>query len=542
MALNDQRGRFSGTTTAPVQRVRPSEPANYVDASSCEMWLQIGIFFDGTGNNRYRDEGKLAHSNVARLYKTYPGAALPGCHAIYIPGLGTPFPEVGEDEDTTLGGAFAMGGDSRLAYTLLQVFNAISQSLFRRDTFSKPMSKVLCKRGALSQNDMRLLQGWGLSGNFFGEGGAALRTRLLGMCADAIRGRLEAEKIPKVHECVFDIFGFSRGAAEARAFCHWLSALMEDKKLAGIPCRFRFLGIMDTVASVGVLDGVKNSVTGQTGGHTDWAIPEMMHVLPSVENCVHLVAMHEFRKNFPLDSVIVNGSLPSNCLEFAYPGSHSDVGGGYLPGELGVAIGAEGKADTLKLSQIPLNHMFECAVKAGVPLSLDRLKSDAEKASFEIHVDLKAAFDKFFKISTIGPRSLNDWALPYLVWRWNLGVDYIKTGQYTKADSVDKAYLSASNGDFCFYDELMQRSEDASKKKTYNKYDSTSANLALLELEAAELRSRVKAQSQVDPALAAFFDDYVHDSLAGFRRKLVERTSYWRYRRVFYGSGIPYTG
>ncbi|WP_206337544.1 phospholipase effector Tle1 domain-containing protein, partial [Pseudomonas viridiflava] len=83
-----------------------------------------------------------------------------------------------------------------------------------------------------------------------------------------------------------------------------------------------------------------------------------------------MVAMHEIRKNFPLDQVAVGDVMPENCHEFAYPGAHSDVGGGYAPGGLGLAIGDSPEdGDTRKLSQIPLNHMFECAVAAGTPMS-----------------------------------------------------------------------------------------------------------------------------------------------------------------------------
>lgn len=37
-------------------------------AISCQKNLQVGLFFDGTGNNHYRDQPKGLHSNVARLF------------------------------------------------------------------------------------------------------------------------------------------------------------------------------------------------------------------------------------------------------------------------------------------------------------------------------------------------------------------------------------------------------------------------------------------------------------------------------------------
>lgn len=57
------------------------------------------------------------------------------------------------------------------------------------------------------------------------------------------------------------VFGFSRGATEARVFVNWLQSLCRlDAKLSGktgamslggFPVQFDFLGLFDTVASVG---------------------------------------------------------------------------------------------------------------------------------------------------------------------------------------------------------------------------------------------------------------------------------------------------
>src|SRR5207247_2411028 len=96
-------------------------------------------------------------------------------------------------------------------------------------------------------------------------------------------------------------------------------------------------------------------------------VPEM------VENCVHMVAMHELRKNFPLDTLAIKGALPARSREFAYPGAHSDVGGGYAPGALGISVSNNlMESDALKLSQIPLHHMLACALAADVPLTKQR--------------------------------------------------------------------------------------------------------------------------------------------------------------------------
>ncbi|MEA9997458.1 DUF2235 domain-containing protein, partial [Pseudomonas sp. AA4] len=101
--------------------------------------------------------------------------------------------------------------------------------------------------------------------------------------------------------------GFSRGAAEARAFANWLEALTKVEVegetcylFAGIPISIGFMGLFDTVAAVGVA-----YVAPFAAGHMGWADDSMR--LPDsekfLERCVHLVAAHEQRGCFPLDSI-----------------------------------------------------------------------------------------------------------------------------------------------------------------------------------------------------------------------------------------------
>lgn len=534
MEMMQSNGKFRATRTAPVEYLRPSKPPQYANASACEITIQVGIFFDGTGNSLYLHKDKKGHSNVARLYEAYPHIPEKGIHAVYIPGLGKPFALINETTESVLGSAFASGGDSRIMVALLRVFNALHKGLFSTELFSAAMITALCTSSP-SKADKKLLKSVGMDDSLVADSGA-MRAPFLSVCINSIKARMKTNRSAKVCECVLDIFGFSRGATEARVFCHWLNDLLTRTGLADVPCRFRFLGLMDTVASVGIWEGVKNDQLRSTGGHSNWATPEVMRILPNVENCVHLIAVHELRKNFPLDTVLMNRELPLNCLEFAYPGSHSDVGGGYEPRELGVAV-----EDSLKLSQIPLNHLYDCALAAGVPLSKGRGTAD-----FAIHDDLLAAFEQFIDASTEAPRSLGDWMLPYLVWRWQVRKEFEKTGQVRKANPDHRRHLIASNRQFCAADEELQMSAALSfkvlkKQRPYDR-DGHQAMVFVLEPEAPDLRAKVTAQPKISPLLATFFDNFVHDSLAGFREQLVEPTGYWRYRRLFRGSEIPYTG
>ncbi len=175
------------------------------------------------------------------------------------------------------------------------------------------------------------------------------------------------------------VYGFSRGAAQARTFANWLEQLTRVEVdgqvrhlFAGLPISIEFLGLFDTVASVGFA-----YLAPFAAGHMGWAddsmrLPDSMSFL---RRCVHLVAAHEQRGCFPLDSIRRKDD-PNNDLspsryragtfEYIYPGVHSDVGGGYPSGDQGKALA--GGADVL--SQIALGHMYSEAFKAGAPLQV----------------------------------------------------------------------------------------------------------------------------------------------------------------------------
>lgn len=437
---------FSPCAKAPIAGITPVKPSQYIDPGKCEALLHIGLFFDGTNNNIEIDKPNFGHSNVARLADAYPEDLPNDIYPIYIPGVGTPFPEIGEMGKSTLGSAFAFG-------------------------------------------------------------------------------------------------------CEARVFCHWLDRLLTGGKLAGVPIRLRFVGLMDTVTSAGFLEGVVNAVNNKTGGHAGWAEAKFLRLPASVKNCVHMVSMHELRKNFPLDEIGVDGELPPNHQQFAYPGTHSDVGGGYLPGELGISLGATAmESDALKLSQIPLNHMLECAVAAGVPINKTLAVADTGHDPFTIAPTLQQAYDDFLRISGTGRRPLRGWLQPYLNWRWQMRKNYASLGHVVKANGGDKALLLAANARFVRAAEGMRVRGDVDKSKDFLSLfkgrrgpELTDAKyrqeeLSGLDPEALALLDLAQNAPPTPEVLARFFDGFVHDSLAGFAKDLVEPTGHWRYRKGFRGN------
>jgi hypothetical protein len=122
-----------------------------------------------------------------------------------------------------------------------------------------------------------------------------------------------------------DSFGFSRGAAAARSFIYKaissgpdrLKERLEAKGYAVGEVRMRFVGLFDTVASLGV-------------NHDDNTAELHLDAVENAEKVVQLAAAEEHRKNFRLTNI---KSAGTNGTQIFLPGVHSDVGGGYVDGE-----------------------------------------------------------------------------------------------------------------------------------------------------------------------------------------------------------------
>lgn len=444
---------FFSTKVAPVNGISRVKPKYGVAVGECAFYMNVGLFFDGTNNNMYRDRDDLSHTNVARLFDAYNDKD--GSYRVYVPGVGTRFPQIGELTDRKLfGGALAWGCEERILFGLLSVLDRVHMRVFgdKNFMFTEDQLRVLCSRSSLNRAEADILLPLGIGqGLMTNDTPQALLKFLVSKLEQKLQ---EPTNKVKVCECMIDVFGFSRGAAEARVFCTWLNQILVDGKLAGVIVQLRFVGLFDTVASYGV---VKDYFSHETRGHEGWAKPENLQLQPaSAKYCVHMVAMHEFRKNFPLDTILIKGTLPEGAREFAYPGAHSDVGGGYKPGELGVGVGttpAEG--DALKLAQIPLNHMFDCAVAASVPLKKERaIDPETLHNPFTIHPKVEQAYASFLTHSGSAPKRLHEWAQPYLTWRWKVRNEYADLWQVKNALEVDekgikdKDLLTSSNQRF----------------------------------------------------------------------------------------------
>jgi hypothetical protein len=329
---------------------------------TCADSLHISLFFDGTGNNEHYDT-KIAQpphpTNMARLYHASLEAADDGYFSYYIPGVGTPFPEIGELDFTFLGLAVGNGGENRINWGLLRIADALLYTLNKKQRLDLAVALVHLKAMATT---------WP-----FTHRGKSSRRKAMEAVLEPVRAKVKTAR-PKVLALKLYVYGFSRGAAEARTFINWLSELFDtpagaelpEQSLLGIPLSIEFLGLLDTVASVG-----SARMIPLTEGHMDWAegtqpLPDSARFPGWIKSCQHFVAAHEQRLSFPLESIRgADGHYPSYAKEVVYPGVHSDIGGGYPPGDQGKST-EKGEL----LSQVVLHDLYAAAYAVGAPLTV----------------------------------------------------------------------------------------------------------------------------------------------------------------------------
>ncbi len=544
------------TVRTALDKPKVCRPPAYPEAMAhkCEFILNIGLFFDGTGNNWYEDAVSQGHTNVARLWRAYKDDDMEGFFKHYVPGVGTPFKDIGEEGRSKRGLAMGWGGEARIVWGLLQVLNSTHMFLKSgKSMFDRPQMLALCSNTVVPHNPeldasrynevQTTLNNLGLSAGLVDHWAArhAFIAESAGKLTMLHHDPKTSIRLVGIH---LDVFGFSRGAAQARVFCNWLQeGLLIDGKMFGVPAQVRMLGLFDTVASVGPL----------SSGHGDWSSSENLRIPPEsvVKNCVHFVALHELRKNFPLESVRVNGQLPSNCSEHVYPGSHSNVGGGYQPGEQGKAIGVmrgDGRsvrADHLKLSQVPLNDMLQAARKT-VPINA------ADDPWMEFDTELGKANNltkefastrytqeevaQYFELINIDPNlpfieMIQAHSVAYLAWRYRL---MLNKRFHTLMSVKDAAQFDPQGLEYCKKGQALLEDQCKELGRWFPE------DTRRLHPKAGEI---YKAMQKITPSGVehGFFDAWVHDSHASFWAqvggwyKLVEPEGYVRHRGIYMG-------
>ncbi|WFL55475.1 T6SS phospholipase effector Tle1-like catalytic domain-containing protein [Klebsiella pneumoniae] len=369
---SDERRYHQELCLAAGRRVEPP----------CCKTLHISLFFDGTGNNLNHDffiANPKHPTNIARLFRATIGTGTAGgvpsddqsklfdddaegdgkYFKFYMPGVGTPFPEVNDPDYSTMGLVGAVKGEDRINWALLRIIDVLMFSA--------------TEKWLTTTESRRSLKEMSTSWNRLWFGGSHNRyeefTRLLNGLAPKLMPMLiqpEPGK-PKLTGIKLYVYGFSRGAAAARTFVRWLSELLPPPAAEG-------------------------EKPPQCGG--------------LIKKCVHLVSGHEQRLCFPLDSVRrANGKYPPCAIEVVYPGMHSDIGGGYPPGEQGKG---NAEHDGHLLSQIVLHDMYSAAFNCGAPLKVPK-QALPEKFKSQSWRVIPLDLDSQFFVSEVLSARFNAW-------------------------------------------------------------------------------------------------------------------------------------
>lgn len=485
----------------------------------CSDVVHISVFFDGTGNNKDADEEKKKWSNPARLWRNaqtlkeneQKQKITSHNHAIYVSGVGTRFN--GElnifqralaimQDHSGFGLGVGTGGTRRLDYGEDQLNDALKQVMI-----------INAKKAEID------------TGKYANE--------------KKVYSFAEVDKSLKQHRLIKKInistFGFSRGAALARAFTNQFMWQCESDcngltyGTGKYPIEFKFMGIFDTVASFGLpATNLNNNLTFEG---RDMVIDER------VKMCVHHVAGNELRFAFPVDLIHKeNGQITNpNWKELVYPGMHSDVGGGYTPGSQNVND---------NFARIPLKDMLEDAVSAGVRMfDYDQLKEKygalfAEQ--FEIQNETQRLYDavkaQMPATGKVQDQIITSMKIYYAAYGALATQKTASVSQQARSDNKIREFIPIGPSDMATE---MERLDKLKKLTESNKSGGINIFRLLspvskayeyyLGIEDWQFKSWSNGST---PEIMDFYQNYIHDSKYGFISN-AEPFSYFRQRTVY---------
>jgi hypothetical protein len=212
-----------------------------------------------------------------------------------------------------------------------------------------------------------------------------------------------------------------------------------------------------------------------------------------------------------------------------YPGSHSDVGGGYRPGALGISPLPE-----LSMSLITGLNMYKAARLAGVPL-LDWTQIDqAVRDSLTPNEKTLASFNAYVKDAAIsnGPvESVHRQHMAhYFSYRFKHRDNFTNVGPFSTASSkingddkysdqtalqktqaalIDRLKMNMVKPEVTNWDPKTVAKDHQAMKKKMNLTPSYPDKVAY------EIAERINVAA-LTPAIEKFCGEYIHDSMAGF--------------------------
>ena len=211
----------------------------------CMKMVTITLCFDGTNNHEPTDSLALPSTttNVARLYHASLGRSehetteREGFYAYYMQGVGTEFKEIGEFKPDGAGLMASVGGENRINWGLTRLIDALKRA--SGDTYldNGDAYALVHKMGTSLTEDAL---GVSLFKNSYDR-----RKEVLDQPLAELKAQIDAahtgKTIAEIKAIRLFVYGFSRGAAQARAFANWLEALTKVE-VEGTTC-YLFAGL-----------------------------------------------------------------------------------------------------------------------------------------------------------------------------------------------------------------------------------------------------------------------------------------------------------
>ncbi|MBP5100786.1 DUF2235 domain-containing protein, partial [Pseudomonas protegens] len=211
----------------------------------CCKTLHVTLTFDGTNNNNEADSASSPSScsNMARLYHASLGSddatRENGYFRYYSPGVGTVFPDIKEMVPTDMGLIAASGGENRINWGLTRLIDALKMVLTPATPLLLPATQVLVESMATCwYGNVATL---GLLENGEKKREAAMRPYMNDL-KKLLDQRREVGEKPHILAMRLYVYGFSRGAAQARTFANWLQTLTRCQGSDGA-VEYRFAGL-----------------------------------------------------------------------------------------------------------------------------------------------------------------------------------------------------------------------------------------------------------------------------------------------------------
>ncbi len=393
----------------------PKDKEDPDEKTKLPLKLYFGVFFDGTSNNmiqseiakkiKQKNKSKIENQDKNKEYKFYNS-------------INKQYKEDSDEWELVvsedIANEFVDGANQLQAvengsiqktiekgYSNIAILHSIYKGVEKeQESGSKTKIYNIYVEGPGTEHDSDSKFA-GPMGSLFGKGETGV-TRLVQKAMDMIHLRMyelfgTGYDISN-SEIHFHVFGFSRGATAARLFSYCVAE--ENRKVCdGVPEKYDkdnemvflndfvehglkweninvdMLGIFDTVSSCGGI-----SIDSYENNTTEYGL--YSPTFNRVKNVMHLCALDEFRSHFAITDI--GSAAETKGPEIFLPGSHSDIGGGYINGveDYSVTVGRTTTPipSSAKLCVNVLNPTFSSLLYQQYSIPLETVTSETSES------------------------------------------------------------------------------------------------------------------------------------------------------------------